>query len=49
MFEQMSANEIKKNAFENYLFDVEQMKVIEYFAENIEEITKLIKENLSEG
>jgi hypothetical protein len=49
MFEQISADEIKKNAFENHLFDVDQMKVIEYFADHREEITKQIKDNLAEG
>jgi hypothetical protein len=49
MFEQISTGEIKKNAFENHLFDVEQMKVIEYFADHQDEITKQIKDNLAEG
>jgi hypothetical protein len=38
---------IKKSAFENYLFDNNQTKLIEYFADNQKELIKLISDNLA--
>jgi hypothetical protein len=49
MFGDISIEEIKKNAFEEHLFDAEQMKTIEYFAENRGAIIEQIQKNLAEG
>jgi hypothetical protein len=49
LINEYSTNETKSNAFENNLFNEEQMKVIEYFAnhkqEMIDSVSKYLKTN----
>jgi hypothetical protein len=40
---------VPQDAFENYLFDADQMKVIEYYASHREELCELIKKHLAAG
>jgi hypothetical protein len=49
MLETHDSNKIKQQAFENTLFDADQLKMIEYFADNQKQMTKLIIENLATG
>jgi DNA-binding winged helix-turn-helix (wHTH) protein len=41
-------DQIVRESFENYEFDEKQLLVIEYFAENKDEIITKISDNLSE-
>jgi hypothetical protein len=42
----LNAKEIKQMAFENNLFDENQLKVLDYFANHQEEIINLISKHL---
>lgn len=44
-----SSKEIIKKAFEQYSFDSDQMKIIEYFANNKQEIIRIISAKLAKN
>jgi transcription termination factor NusB len=47
MLDNKDANKIKQQAFENNLFDANQLKMIEYFSDHQIEIIDVISKNLS--
>ncbi len=46
---QKSSKDIVKNAFEDYSFDANQMKIIEYYSANSNDIKGLIVQHLTEN
>lgn len=45
---QKPSKDIVKNAFEDYSFDADQMKIIEYYSINVNDIKGLIVQHLAE-
>jgi hypothetical protein len=49
MLDNSDAKKIKQQAFENTLFDADQLKMIEYFADHQSEIIDIVSQNLSKN